>query len=110
MNTDKQSVLSVEFQDGFVNDSIILRINENEVLKKNNISTDLRIGLADNSFSTRLPNGQIKIDILVASKNLKYSNTIEIESDTYIGVSIVNSNTPNADIAVRIEKDPFSYL
>lgn len=110
MNTDKQSVLSIEFQDGFVNDSIILRINENEVLKKNNVSTDLRIGLADNSFNTRLPNGQIKIDILVPSKNLKYYKTIELESDTYIGVSIVNSNTPTADIAVRIEKDPFTYL
>jgi hypothetical protein len=110
MNTDKESLLSVDFQDGFVNDSIILRINQNEVLKKNNVSTDLRIGLADNSFSTRLPNGQIKIDILVPSKNLKYSKTIETESDTYIGVSIVGSNAPNADIAVRIQNDPFSYL
>jgi hypothetical protein len=110
MNTDKESLLSVDFQDGFVNDSIILRINQNEVLKKNNLSTDLRIALADNSFSTRLPNGQIKIDILVPSKNLKYSKTTEIESDTYIGISIVDSNTPNADIAVRIQKDPFSYL
>lgn len=110
MTTDKESVLSLDFQDGFVNDSIILRINEKEVLKKNNISTDLRISLADNSFSTRIPNGQIKIDILVPSKNLKYSKTIEIETDTYIGASIVNSNTPNADLAIRIEKNPFSYL
>jgi hypothetical protein len=110
MNTDKKSIVSVEFQDGFVNDSILLRINENEVLKKNNVSTDLRIALADNSFRTRLPNGEINLDILVPSKNLKYSKTIEIEYDTYIGVSIANSNTPNADIQVTIQKDPFFYL
>lgn len=107
---DKVSVFSVDFQDGFVNDSIILRINEKEVLKKNNVSTDLRIALANNSFSTRMPNGQINVDIFVPTKNLKYSRTIDLKSDTYIGVNIVNPNTPNADITIRIELEPFSYL
>ncbi|HJS64357.1 MAG TPA: hypothetical protein VJ767_05815 [Nitrososphaeraceae archaeon] len=77
MDTNKESLLSVDFQDGFVNDSIIIRINENEVFTKNNISTDLRIALADNSFNTRISNGQNKIDILVPSKNLKFSQNIE---------------------------------
>jgi hypothetical protein len=110
MNTDKGSVVSVDFQDGYVNDSIILRINENEVVKKDNVSTDLRIGLANNSFRTRIPNGKIKIDIFIPTKNLNYSRTIEIESDIHIGVSIVNSNTTNPDITVTIQKEPFFYL
>ena len=38
MDTNKESLLSVDFQDGFVNDSIIIRKNENEVFRKNNVS------------------------------------------------------------------------
>ena len=110
MSTDNKSVVSVDFQDGFTSDFIILQINENEVLKKDYVSTDLRISLADNSFNTRLPNGQIKIDIVVPTKNLKLSKTIEIKSDAYVGVSIVNPGTPNAEIALKIDKDPFYYL
>ena len=110
MDTNKESLLSVDFQDGFVNDSIIIRINENEVFRKNNVSTDLRIAMADNSFNTTVSNGQIKIDILVPSKNLKFSQNIEINSDAYLGVSIINSDTTNPEIKVKVEKQPFTYL
>lgn len=110
MDTNNKSLLSIDLQDGFVNDSIIIRINENEVFTKNNISTDLRISLADNSFKSRVSNGQTKIDILVTSKNLKLSQNIEINSDTYVGISIINPTTTNPEIQVKSEKQPFTYL
>jgi hypothetical protein len=68
--------------------------------------------LADNSFKTRISNGVVKIDILVPSKNLKFSQNIEINSDTYLGVSIINSDTAttNPEIKVNIAKQPFTYL
>ena len=75
-------MVKFDFQEGFVNDIIILKINGNEVLKKDNVTTDLSISLAE-SFSIELLNGQLKLDIVIPSKNLSLSQTIIIDSEKY---------------------------
>lgn len=110
METNKKPKVKFDFQDGFANDTIILKINGKEVLKKENVSSDLRISLAE-SFTIEISNGQNKIEIIVPTKNLSLSKTIMPDSkDTYIGISIINSETKNPQLKIsELNEQPF-YL
>jgi|SRR5687767_8783656 hypothetical protein len=111
METNKKSsVVKFDFQHGFANDTIILKVNGKEVLKKDGISSDLRISLAG-SFTLDVPNGQINLEIIVPTKNLSSSQTIMIDSEgKYVGISIINSETKNPRLKItELNEQPF-YL
>ena len=110
METNKKSVVKFDFQHGFANDTIILKINGKEVLKKDDVSSDLRISLAE-SFTIEVPNGQAKLEITVPTKNLSLSKTIMIDLESkYIGISIINLETKNPELKItELNEQPF-YL
>lgn len=110
METNKKSVVKFDFQHGFANDTIILKVNGKEVLKKDDLSTDLRISLAE-SFTIEVPNGQTKLEITVPTKNLSLSKTIMVDLESkYIGISIINSETKNPELKItELNQQPY-YL
>ena len=111
METNKKSVIKFDFQDGFANDIIILKINGEEVLKKDDVSSDLRISLAE-SFTIEVPHGQTQLEIIVPTRNLSISKTIMIDSEgqKYIGISIINPETKNPELKItELNEQPF-YL
>jgi hypothetical protein len=111
METNKKSVVKFDFQHGFANDTIILKVNGKEVLKKDDLRSDLRISLAG-SFTIDVPNGQTKLEIIVPTKNLSISKTIMIDSEEgkYIGISIINPETKDPQLKItELNEQPF-YL
>jgi hypothetical protein len=92
METNVKSLVHFDFQDGFINDTIILKVNGKEVFSKQNITTDLRISFAE-SFTTEIVNGQVKLDVLIPTKNLSLSRNILIDSEKYFGICIINHDT-----------------
>lgn len=110
METNKKSVVKFDFQHGFANDTIILKVNGKEVLKKDDLSTDLRISLAE-SITIEVPNGQTKLEIIVPTKNLSLSKTIMVDLESkYIGISIINSETKNPELKItELNQQPY-YL
>ena len=111
METNKKSVVKFDFQHGFANDTIILKINGKEVLKKDNVSSDLRISLAE-SFTIEILNGQYKLEITIPTKNLSISQTIKIGSgeDKYFGISIINLETKNPQLKITESNEQPFYL
>ena len=110
METNNKSVVKFDFQHGFANDTIILKINGKEVLKKDDVSSDLRISLAE-SFTIELPNGQGTLEISVPTKNLSLSQTIMIDAEyKYFGISIINSETKNLQLKITEFKEQPYYL
>lgn len=92
METNVKSLVHFDFQDGFINDTIILKVNGNEEFSKQNITTDHRISLAE-SVTTEILNGQVKIEVIIPTKNLSLSKTVQINSEKYFGISIINNDT-----------------
>lgn len=104
-----KSLVHFDFQDGFINDTVILKINEDEIFKKYNITTDLRISLAE-SFSSEILNGETKLDIIIPTKNLSISQTVTINSEKYFTISIINNNTENHKLKFKELKEPPFYF
>lgn len=62
-------LLHIAFQEGFDDDSVIVRINGKEMFRKDDLKTRSQIGYAG-SFETNSHEGPVTIDILLPNKNL----------------------------------------
>jgi hypothetical protein len=105
---DKETVmalLSVALEDGFVDDLVAVRVNDREVFRQPNVKTRFQIGLAD-SFEVNTPEGSVKVEVILPSKQLSESIVLEVSDRAYIGVSL----TPEGKISYRVSQEPFGYL
>ena len=100
--------LSIHLQDGFQDDTVILEINNKEVFKEEHITTDLRIALAK-GFTTHVSSGEVTLKVNVTTKNLVDNYKFKINSETYIGVSIMEPESPNKKIEFSLLKERFEY-
>lgn len=97
------AILSIDFQSGFINDTIVLLVNDEEVFHKEHVNTKLLLGLAD-SFKTEIETGLVSIEIHVLTKDIKKALVLEVLEDKYIGISIVNSM-----VDYIVTDEPFGY-
>lgn len=81
-------LLTVKLRDGFKNDTVILRVNEKEVYRKSNVSTDLSISFAD-ALEINLEEAIIKLEVAV-SGGLSQSIQVKPTETPYIEVWIVD--------------------
>jgi adenosine/AMP kinase len=98
------ALLHIAFQEGFVDDIIIVRVNDKEVFRKENVTTRLQIGYAD-SFEVTINEGRVSIEILLPLKNLSKTIVLHIATVAYVGASIHDGR-----IDYRISDKPFGYL
>lgn len=95
--------LAIDFQDGFADDTVVLRVNGEEVFRKEHVSTKLLLGLAD-SFKTEVEKGPVSVEISVETRDIAETISLDVSVDTYLGVSVVNGM-----IEYIISDEPFGY-
>lgn len=95
--------ISIDFQDGFTDDTVVLKLNREEVFRKEAVSTKLLLGKAD-SFKTEVETGPVNIEVNVQTKGIAKTFLLEVSADTYIGISIVNGM-----IEYILSNEPFGY-
>lgn len=79
--------LTIELQNGFENDEVIVRAAGRELLKKSHVKTNFAINLAE-SCPVEVEDGPISIEVLVPSRNLQGTVEIDPARTPYLGVSI----------------------
>jgi hypothetical protein len=97
------SKLRVDFQEGFTNDEIDLRLNGQELLKKAGVTTNRLLGLAS-SAEVEVPNGRVTIEITIPTKNLAKTISLESSGSEHLGVSIENGRIEHI-----VSQQPFGY-
>ena len=70
---------------------------------------DLRLSLAE-SFNTEILNGEVKLDLIIPTRNLSISQTVSINSEKFFAISIINHNTENPKLEFKELKEPPFYL
>lgn len=95
--------LSIDFQNGFKFDTVILHLNGKEVYHKKSVCTKLLLGLAD-SFKTVVEKGPVSIYISVVTRNMTKTILLEVSADTYLGVSILGDRIEHI-----ISNEKFGY-
>lgn len=102
-------IINMHLQDGFKDDTVILEVNNKEVFKGEHITTDPRIALAK-QFKTNVSNGEVEVKVNITTKDLMDNYIFMINSETYLGISIMKPESPNRKIRFVLSTDPFAYL
>ena len=101
--------LYIDFQEGFLDDTVILNINGSEALKKEHLKTKFQIGLAG-SYEFIISEGIVKLETNIPSKGITSSVSHEFKLNIieklYIGISITSENK----MSYIIDDKPFGYL
>ena len=99
----KMVTLTVDFQEGFADDTVVVRVNDEEVLWKEGVRTKLLLGLAY-SFVTEVEKGAATVRISVVTQNIVETIPLEIAADTHLGMSVENGR-----IEYMKRDVPFNY-
>ena len=92
--------LTIDLQEGFAGDEVIVRVNGREVVRRPGVKTKRMLGLAQ-SLEVPVPDGAVSLEIEVQAKRARGTTAVH---HSHLGVSLVGNE-------VRfIEADkPFGY-
>lgn len=100
---DDMATLTIDFQEGFAGDTVVLSLNGDEVLRQENITTKMVLGYAG-SFESEVETGSVSIEIYVQTKDLRETVILEVSEDTYLGISITDGKIETIQL-----DEPFRY-
>jgi hypothetical protein len=101
--------LIIHFQEGFLDDTVILMLNSKEVYRKEHLTTSLLRGPTA-SFFTDIEKGVVHVMVSIPSKDLSDSTTFTIRSNKYLGISIVDPQYYGCNIRFIVSTEPFGYM
>jgi hypothetical protein len=84
-------VLRVDLQEGFRNDTVIVRVDGAEVYRKNGVTTRLPVGVAE-SFEVPTAKDDAGIEVDVPTKQQSASAGVQVTQHPYLGISFDASN------------------
>jgi hypothetical protein len=83
------TTLTIDLQDGFAGDTVVVRVNGRDVFHKPGVNTDYSIGRAD-SVTTEVNDGATRVEILVPSRNLSGTETLNAAETPFLGISVAD--------------------
>ena len=100
------SSLRIDLQDGFLDDTVVVRINHEEY-RKPHVRTRLQLGYAD-SLEIDVRESTVDVEVVLPSRgSSKFIPVVFDKSDTvYLGLSV----TAEGEISERVSHEPFGYL
>jgi hypothetical protein len=96
--------LVIDLQDGFSDDTVVIRVDGQEVFHKEGVNTDYSLGRAD-SVEIPVPEGCVNVEVTVPSRHLSGTIVLEVSATVYLGVSILDDR-----IDYRISDEMFLYF
>ncbi|MDQ3283739.1 MAG: hypothetical protein M3Q69_20245 [Acidobacteriota bacterium] len=97
------ATLGIDFQDGFENDEVLVRIGGEERFHRSGVTTKRVLGLAAHT-KFALPDSAASVEIAVPTRGLARQIEVELARDTYLGISITSG-----DIVVITRHQRFGY-
>jgi hypothetical protein len=79
--------LTIHLQDGFANDSVVVRVNGNEVYRRSGVTTQLVLGRAE-VFATEVPEGPVDVEVEVPTRHVQSTFRIEALPKTHLALSL----------------------
>ena len=97
-------VLHIALQDGFDNEPVVVLINGEEVLRREEVRTDPRIGVAY-AFEVPLPEAPVTVEVQLPRRQVSDSVQLEAGGPLHLGVSYQDGALQFKTSAV-----PFGYV
>ena len=80
--------VTIDLQDGFSDDEVIVRVNGKEVERRSGVRTKRTIGLAQ-TIDIRVPDGPVTLEVDVPTKGISGSTVVE---HPQLGVSLAGKD------------------
>jgi len=109
MSSKETVPLHIHLQDGFRDDSLKLELNNEEVLREDKVTTDLRIARAK-KFTISVPRGRLVVKVEILTLGLVGDYKFKVDSETYLGISVAEPETPEKKIEFLVSNEPFIYF
>ncbi len=97
------AAVHIDLQDGFENDTVVLRLDGGEIYRRQDLTTQLLYGLAD-SIETRVEVGSVRLEIAVESRGLTLALPLDVSGDVFVGFAV-----EGAGIRPIVSDTPFGY-
>jgi hypothetical protein len=99
--------LHIDFQEGFLDDTVVVHVN-NEEYRKQDIRTRLQTSWTHVSLQVDVRESMVDVEVVLPSRGLSKSIPMVFDnSDTvYLGLSV----TAEGEIITRVSLEPFRYL
>ena len=100
--------LTIDLQEGFTKDLVIVSINGQEVFTAHDVSTSLLTGPA-RSWTTTVEEGVIQVYVQIPTRDLHAATMLTIQQPLFLGLSIVPTASGDT-IRFLQSSDRFGYL
>lgn len=94
----------IDLQEGFVDDTVTIRIGSEQVFHKDNVSTDFLEGRAD-SIEANVPEGAVTIEVSVISRQLSESIVLNVPPVSHLGIALLER-----ELRFRVSDESFMYF
>lgn len=95
--------LSIDLQEGFVDDTVIVRINNKEIFQKEHLTTNKLLGISA-SFKTEVVRGMSNIEIKILNRRIEKIISIDVSAPIFLGISVQKDK-----VDYVISAEPFGY-
>jgi hypothetical protein len=96
--------MTIDLQEGFMDDSVMIQVDDVEVYNKAQVSTGFVLARAD-SLAVELPKGSATVRVVVPSRRLSGAIVLDVTPDVQLGVALVND-----EIKFRVSDKLFPYF
>ena len=97
--------LSIDLQDGFSDDTVVVRVEGIVASRESGVTTRTEIGLA-RTLRLVLDGASVQLEIELPERQICESIKIDLAHPTFLGVSL----TPDGKLTMRREFRPFGYV
>ena len=97
--------LSIDLQDGFSDDTVVVRVEGIVASRESGVTTRTAIGLA-RTLRLVLDGASVQLEIELPERQICESIKIDLARPTFLGVSL----TPDGKLTMRREFRPFGYV
>ena len=97
--------LTIEFRDGFHEDTVIVTADGDEVYRQPNVTTRTMIGFAG-STNLQLKSGQHSLGVFLKEKEVSLSIDIDLQKPLYLGLDY----NPEKGLEYQLQGEQFKYM
>lgn len=94
----------IDLQEGFLGDTVAIRIGDRQVFHKENVSTDLFEGRAE-SFEATVPEGPVTVEVSVLSRHVSDTIVLNVPPVSHLGVALSETQ-----LRFRVSDESFLYF
>lgn len=94
------ATLSIDLQDGFAGDTVVIRAGGEEVARLDGVATNFAISRAD-AVDVELPDGELEVQVEVPTQGLTASRSVVLAGHVFLTANVVAGRLELAQVPER---------